>query len=107
MDQSCYQQQHQTDGRLWLAKTPEVDAPWQSTTHATYTPPRNDRIEHEGNDNYECVALEQLHRYRLDGLLLGAKYLFEGRMERRCRYYSSLQYNLNAFQRSTFRRFFL
>jgi hypothetical protein len=73
MDQSCYQQQqHQTGSHPWLTKTPAVDDPWQSTTHATYTPPRNDLMKREGN-NQEYVALEQLHGYRLDDLLLGAE----------------------------------
>jgi hypothetical protein len=107
MDQNCYQQQHQTGSRPWLTKTPVPDDPWQSTTHATYTPPRNDLMKREGMNNYKYVAHEQLYRYRLDDLLLGTKWSFEGWMGRHCRYYSSLQYNLNAFQQSTWRCVFL
>jgi hypothetical protein len=100
MDQNCYQRQHQTGSRPWLTKTPVPDDPWKSTTHAAYTPPRNDLMKREGKNNYEYATHEQLYRYRLDGLLLGTKWLFEGWMGRYCRYCSSLQYNLNAFQQS-------
>jgi hypothetical protein len=106
MDQNCYQQQHQTGSRPWLTKTPVSDDPWQSTTHATYTPPRNDLTKREGKNKYEYVTNELLYRYRLDGLLLGTKCLFEEWMGRHCRYYSSLQYNLNAFQKFTRMCFF-
>ncbi|XP_023706366.1 uncharacterized protein LOC111863852 [Cryptotermes secundus] len=48
MDRNYYQQQHQTGSRPWLTKTPAPNDPWQSTTHATYTPPRNDLMKREG-----------------------------------------------------------
>lgn len=89
MDRSCYQQQHQTGSRPWLTKTPVPNDPWQSTTHATYTPPRNDLMKREGRNNYEYVAHENLYRYRLSGLI-DTKWSFEGWMGRHCRYYSSL-----------------
>ncbi|XP_069699513.1 sperm-associated antigen 8-like isoform X2 [Periplaneta americana] len=47
-DQTCYEQKHRTSSRPWLTRTATPDEPWRSTTHASYTPPRNDLLKREG-----------------------------------------------------------
>jgi len=48
MDLNNCKQQPRNCNRPRLTQTPAPHEPWQSTTQATYTPPRNDLLKREG-----------------------------------------------------------